>query len=62
MSTPPPPASDPKPSPTKGRIIITTVLVLAIGGGLIALSQGKRLIEIRMKRMAPPPDAMAVPK
>jgi hypothetical protein len=52
----------PSPSPRKGRIIITAVLVLAIGGGLIALSQGKRLVEIRMRRMAPPPDAMAVPR
>jgi hypothetical protein len=57
-----PSPTDPKAtSPTKGRVIITTILVLAIGGGLIAVSQGKRLVEIRMKRMAPPPDAMAAP-
>jgi hypothetical protein len=50
-----------KDSPKKGRIIITAVLVLAIGGGLIALSQGKKLVEIRMRRMAPPPSELAVP-
>jgi adenine deaminase len=45
-------------SKTKGRVIVTTILVLAIGGGLIAVSQGKRLIEIRLKRMGlQPPTA-----
>lgn len=41
------------PSGRAGRFIVTITLVLAVGGGLIALYFGRELVEARKARVMP---------
>jgi hypothetical protein len=53
------PAAVTAPKKGAGKLIVTLTLVLAVGGGLIALYFGRELVEARKARVMPRPPATA---